>query len=110
LSWAVGFDTTWNRDIGYGVPALCDHPQCYELIDRGLGYVCGNEEPYGGEDGCGLYFCTEHGGGTLCSRCRNSKPPFKPKRDTAEWIRHKETDPSWAEWRAERDARKVDQG
>lgn len=40
MSWAVGYDTNWHRDIGYGVPAECDHPECTERIDRGLGYVC----------------------------------------------------------------------
>ena len=41
MGWAVGFDNNWNRDIGYGVPAICDFPGCGEEIDRGLGYVCG---------------------------------------------------------------------
>lgn len=41
MGWAIGYDTTWGRDIGYGVPATCDYPSCTEAIDRGLGYVCG---------------------------------------------------------------------
>src|SRR5690606_23075125 len=53
MGWAVGYDSNWNRDIGYGVPTTCDHPGCNEKIDRGLSYVCG-DEPYGGEHGCGL--------------------------------------------------------
>jgi hypothetical protein len=52
MGWSIGFDTTWNRDIGYGVPAICDRPGCGEAIDRGLSFVCGGE-PYGGEKGCG---------------------------------------------------------
>ena len=36
MSWAVGFDSQWDRDIGYGVPAYCDHPGCGKEIDRGL--------------------------------------------------------------------------
>jgi hypothetical protein len=56
MSWAVGFDSNWKRDIGYGVPATCDRPGCGTGIDRGLAYVCGGQ-PYGGEEGCGLYFC-----------------------------------------------------
>lgn len=112
MGWAVGeFE---GRDIGYGVPAICDHPECDERIDRGLGYICGNGEPYGGEDGCGLFFCMEHGGGTLCERCEllhdalRSNPddanpdwpgPFAPKPDVPEWIAHKLTDGSWQQWR-----------
>ncbi|HEV7521417.1 MAG TPA: hypothetical protein VGP89_09990, partial [Candidatus Angelobacter sp.] len=59
MGWSLGFDSNWQRDIGYGVPAYCDHPKCNKKIDRGLSYVCGGE-PYGGELGCGLYFCSEH--------------------------------------------------
>lgn len=107
MSWAVGFDKHWQRDIGYGVPAWCDHPGCYEEIDRGLAYVCGGD-PYGGEHGCGLYFCykhlyfSEHLCSNLCERCFDKKRrPFRPSADKDEWIEHKMTDPSWAEWRAE---------
>ena len=106
MGWAVGFDENLKRrDIGYGVPSICDHPRCQERIGRGLSYVCGGE-PYGGNRGCGLYFCEEHLGGVeqMCSRCRNRKPPFTPKPDTEEWTHHKETDDSWAAWRAEQKA------
>lgn len=105
MGWSIGFDDNWNRDIGYGVPAFCDHPGCHEEIDRGLSYVCG-AEPYGGDQGCGLYFCGKHGGGLRrgCSRCRNYKPPFKAKPDHPDWIAHKATDESWAAWRAEQSA------
>jgi hypothetical protein len=98
MSWAVGFDINWNRDIGYGVPAFCDHPDCTEEIDRGLAWVCGGE-PYGGERGCGLYFCAKHGGGMLCARCRKGREPFSAKPDHPTWVQHKMTHPSWAEWR-----------
>lgn len=100
MGWSVGFDTTWRRDIGYGVPATCDHPGCGAAIHRGLSYVCGGDI-YGGESGCGLFFCAEHGGGTLCERCEEGLglPPFDPTPDTPEWIRHKLTDASWARWR-----------
>ena len=105
MSWAIGFDSNWQRDIGYGVPALCDHPGCNALIDRGLAHVCGGE-PYGGDEGCGLYFCGHHlfmgkDKPQQCARCYAGKEPFEPKRDAAEWTRFKMTDPSWAEWRAE---------
>ncbi|MEU3011085.1 hypothetical protein [Nocardia asteroides] len=101
MSWAVGYDTNWRRDIGYGVPATCDHPGCGEGIDRGLAYVCGGE-PYGGERGCGLYFCAIHLSlGELCKRCKHSEEPFAPTLDVPEWINHKLTDPSWQRWRDE---------
>lgn len=90
MGWSRGFDSNWNRDIGYGVPSICDHPKCGRKIDRGLAHVCGGE-PYGGEEGCGLYFCGDHllGGPQLCLRCRNKKPPFKPTPDVPEWIKFK---------------------
>lgn len=102
MGWAVGYDSTWHRDIGYGVPATCDHPGCGAEIDRGLAYVCGGE-PYGGEDGCGLYFCDKHltGRRHLCARCEDGSAPFAPTTDTKEWMRHKLTDQSWARWRQE---------
>ena len=55
MGWSLGYDSNWNRDIGYGVPAYCDHPYCNEEIDRGLSYVCG-DALYGGDRGCGLFF------------------------------------------------------
>jgi hypothetical protein len=102
MGWSIGYDATWKRDIGYGVPATCDHPGCGERIDRGLSYVCGNEL-YGGTRGCGLYFCEkhQHGRWQRCSRCHNSRAPYTPTPDVAEWINHKLTDESWARWRAE---------
>lgn len=106
MSWAVGYDTNWQRDIGYGVPATCDRPKCGEAIDRGLSFVCGGE-PYGGEHGCGLHFCETHQGyedihspaRQLCERCAAGKRPFEPTPDTAEWLEWKLTDESWAQWR-----------
>lgn len=108
MSWAVGFDSKWNRDIGYGVPAICDFPACGAAIDRGLAYVCGGE-PYGGEHGCGLYFCDKHmlGGEEchqLCVRCANEMPPMEPTPDTREWIEWKLADESWGPWRNENPA------
>ena len=47
MGWSLGYDRNWKRDVGYGVPAICDDPECTEEIDRGLSYVCGGE-PYGG--------------------------------------------------------------
>lgn len=91
MGWSLGYDSNWNRDIGYGVPCVCDHPQCDKKIDRGIAYVCGGE-PYGGDRGCGLYFCSEHlDYCNLCSRCRrsNKKGPYDPKPDVVRWIKHK---------------------
>lgn len=104
MGWSIGFDSNTDRDIGYGVPAFCDHPKCSAEIDRGLSYVCGGD-PYGGERGCGLFFCAEHLWNSprlpqLCARCRrHSSRPFPPKPDHPKWIEHKLKDPSWAEWR-----------
>lgn len=107
MGWSVGYDATWNRDIGYGVPATCDHPGCTAQIDRGLGYVCGNGEIEGGDEGCGLFFCGAHGGGTLCEVCADHqagndlRPFFKPSPDADVWVKHKLEHESWARWRDE---------
>ena len=100
MGWSIGYDSDWGRDIGYGVPAFCDHPRCDAEIDRGLAYVCCDEQPYGGERGCGLYFCEAHRG-ERCARCRKRKPPYLAKPDHPRWMHHKLTDESWARWRKE---------
>ncbi len=102
MGWSIGFDTNWNRDIGYGVPSICDHPNCDKEINRGLGYVCGSE-PYGGDMGCGLFFCGKHQGDIYqnCERCCNGEDPFSPTPDTTEWNNWKKTDDSWGQWRLE---------
>src|SRR4051812_8642980 len=96
MGWSLGFDARWNRDIGYSVPSLCDHSGCETKIDRGLAHVCGGE-PYGGDVGCGLYFCSDHlkigrksrGYKPVCLRCQRGDKPFFPSEDTDEWIKHK---------------------
>ena len=112
MSWAIGYDSNRKRDIGYGVPAICDYPGCNAGIHRGLSYVCGGE-PYGGGTGCGLFFCGKHLAyydtgdeeeeftSQLCTRCGHGLKAFDPKPDTSEWIAWKLTDISWEEWRAE---------
>jgi len=106
MGWSLGFDDKWNRWVGYGVPAYCDHPKCNKEIDRGLAHVCGGE-PYGGEMGCGLYFCEEHlflheKKGQVCARCNSGKDPYKRiKHEHPKWIKHLLTDKSWEEWRNE---------
>jgi hypothetical protein len=114
MGWSLGSDQ--GRDIGYGVPAYCDHPECNEVIDRGLAYVCGGDV-VGGEFGCGLFFCSDHLGYVvkenepmspqLCDCCakrysdEESEEFFDPKPDHPDWIRHKLTDESWEQWRSE---------
>lgn len=105
MSWAIGFDIHWKRDVGYGVPAYCDHPGCDVVIDRGLSHVCGGE-PFGGNQGCGLYFCGRHlyfyvRKPQWCDRCRTGQNPFEPKPDHPDWIQHKLTHESWKPWRDE---------
>jgi hypothetical protein len=61
MGWAFGTDGN-GRDVGYGVEAECDHPECHEKIDRGLAHRCG---PLGCETdddtpGCGGFFCGLH--------------------------------------------------
>ena len=117
MGWSIGYDEKWKRDVGYGVPALCDEPCCKTLIDRGLSYVCGGE-PFGGDHGCGLYFCEQHlrycvvpseSGGRnernqFCARCCSSAEPYEPKPDVPQWMRWKLEDVSWQEWRDENPA------
>lgn len=102
MGWSIGYDENWKRDVGYGVPACCDSPDCFAEINRGLAYVCCDSEPYGGERGCGLYFCRHHRNWDgRCRRCERGRSPYTAKRDHPDWIRHKATDESWAAWRAE---------
>lgn len=108
MGWSIGYDEKHRRDIGYGVPAVCDHPDCNAEIDRGLAYRCGE---INSDEGCGLYFCRDHldykdiendnDVVLLCERCRSDEPEFEPKPDTVEWIRWKLTHESWAQWREE---------
>lgn len=106
MGWSVGVDRD-GRDIGYGVPALCDYPGCNKKIDRGLSYVCGMINTDGEDRGCGLHFCPDHMGwspkyGQLCKQCYpRMKPPFTRKPDLPEWSKHKLTDPTWQKWREE---------
>ncbi len=109
MGYSVGFDENWKRDVGYSVPAVCDHPRCDEEIDRGFSFVCGSQM-FGGEIGCGLYFCgkhrsmrpTEKDSPMLCLKCcRYEKKPYKPKPDTFEWKMWKLTHESWKDWREE---------
>ena len=101
MGWSIGYDSNWNRDIGYGVPSVCDHPGCQEEIHRGLAYVCGGE-PRGGDEGCGLFFCYDHlyhdalgvVSAQRCIACCKGEEAFSPKPDTKEWIEYKLNDES----------------
>lgn len=82
MGWAVGYDDILRRDIGYGVPAVCEHPHCLKNIHRGLAYRCGGAHG----DGCHLYFCSDHlyldeANEQVCERCKQNKHPFDPKPD-----------------------------
>lgn len=103
MGWSIGYDDNWKRDIGYGVPAFCDEPGCGAEIDRGLAYVCGGD-PYGGENGCGLYFCDKHAihpdEEHPCEKHLN----YTAKPDHPSWIKHKLTHASWKQWRTENPA------
>jgi hypothetical protein len=105
MGWSIGYNSEWKRDIGYGVPAWCDHPQCTTEIDRGLSYVCGGEPPC--SDGtCQLFFCESHQRYQprkerhVCARCVRGATPFKPKPDHWKWVVWKLNHPSWQDWRS----------
>jgi hypothetical protein len=107
MGWGLGYDVRWKRDIGYGVPAYCDFPGCTEEIDRGLSYVCCSSEPYGGEHGCGRYYCGKHeshkydddgeGDTLMCDH----PDDYHVAADHPDWLRWKLTDESWMRWRME---------
>ncbi len=96
---------------GYGVPVICEHPDCNEEIDRGMAYACGGE-PFS-ERGCDRYFCGKHliyhnfnmGKGRaiypVCEKCDKFKDPFPYKPEHPTWVKHLLKDESWAEWRKE---------
>ena len=112
MGWSIGYDSKWGRDIGYGVPALCDHPDCNDKIDRGISFLCGGVG-YCDDGGCGLFFCGKHMGWKYCEKCivaidsETGEPlddvppldPFNAKPDIAEWAQWKLTHHSWQGWR-----------
>lgn len=63
MGYSVYFSEKNQRWQGYGVSAYCDHPDCKNEIDRGMGYVCcGNQDH---TNSCGGFYCSEHEG--LCN-------------------------------------------
>lgn len=120
MGWAIGY--IGGRDVGYGVPAVCEHPDCNVEIDRGLAYACGGFPD--SEYGCGLFFCDKHmqyaelseedGGEVVqcCEPCayRNEHPDadwhtwpktYDRKPDVLKWVLWKLNAPSWKRWRTE---------
>lgn len=116
MGYSIGTGAN-GRDIGYGVIATCDHPDCNEKIDRGMSYCCGGYFGDHADHGCYLYFCTKHlqmayvGEGKetddsdeyvdLCERCANGEAPFDPKPDHPDWAWWKLNHSSWEKWRSE---------
>lgn len=102
-----------GRDQGYNVPAICDHPDCNEEIDRGMAYACGGDPL----QNCGLFFCHKHRSHDrdpeaewtdenrhdfgVCERCAEGLEPFAPSPDTEYWRAWKMNHESWADWRTE---------
>lgn len=74
MGWAFCGTDANGREIGYGVEAECDHPDCHEKIDRGLGYCCGSMHNGDNDDGCGGYYCLKH---------------LAPERHFCEWAKSK---------------------
>ena len=80
MGWMHCGEDSKGRDIGYGVSAVCDHPDCSKPIDRGLGHACGGM--HGDQEGCEKYYSDEHlthhlanhltgsiYGGRVCGQC-----------------------------------------
>lgn len=94
-----------DRWAGYGVPAECDEAECTTEIDRRLAYKCEEhvwyEEPDDDDyiehvdEGCGLYFCSDHFGRV------GKHEGVKPKPDSDAWVYWMVHEESWARWRDE---------
>lgn len=96
----MGYSVYEDRNVagrwaGYAVPAECDLPDCTSLIDRGMAYLCENEEGCG----CGFFFCSDH----LYSTELHDNVVGKPDHPSwMYWILHHH---SWERWRAENPGR-----
>ncbi len=69
MGWSYGIVSS-GKEVGYGVGAVCEEPECGIEIDRGLAYVCGIMHG----DNCGGYYCYRHLSmngklGQACARC-----------------------------------------
>lgn len=103
-----------GRWQGYGVPAICDHPDCDEKIDRGMSHSCGGSPT----ENCGLFFCAEHlcndvdpeaeytsdnrHNFSVCERCVDPElTSFSPKLDMEFWKAWLMNHETWKSWREE---------
>lgn len=133
MSWAIGFSKNQNRDVGYSVSAICDHPGCAVEIDRGLGYICCENINHNAT--CGAFYCAEHRENYVygdevedmdedelealgidpnesavqdaiddCEIVRCKHEPIEPGKESAAWLKHVLKDPSWEQWRQENPA------
>ena len=83
MGWAHCGPNRHGQQTGYGVSAVCDEPGCDEQIDRGLGYLCGDNYILGAlhdhDFTCAKYYCEKHlfyvdvenRGVRVCARCRD---------------------------------------
>ncbi|WNN95030.1 hypothetical protein SEA_MAGRITTE_53 [Microbacterium phage Magritte] len=115
MGYGVGFRE--GRWIGYMVPAECDMPDCHEKIDHGMAYLCEehvewlykrdgeyvestedwDEEIEDENEGCGLYFCSEH----RYKTAEHEKPEVQAKPDAPEWLWWILNEDSWEKYREE---------
>jgi hypothetical protein len=56
MGWAYG--EVNGKAVGHSVPDVCNELGCDEVIDRGLGYACGDMP--GSGLGCDGFFCEQH--------------------------------------------------
>ena len=130
MSWVVGFNQEQGRHIGYGVLAICDHPDCTVEIDRGLVYMC-CENPHPSPS-CGGFYCAEHRDNYIygdeiddmddaelealgidvesqavfdavenADIVRCRHSPIQPNKESASWLQHVIEDDTWSKWREE---------
>lgn len=129
MGYSVYYSDKNKRWQGYGVPAYCDHPDCKNVIDRGMAYVCCDNQEH--TNSCGGFYCAEHE--SLCTLIAEDEfedveqddvqellddygleemPVFdedgyfyhcqhKPieVKEHPDWLKHIEKDESWQEWR-----------
>lgn len=83
MGW--GYGVVKGREVGYSVEATCDQEGCKAAIDRGLAYLCGQMHGQDDGDGCGKYFCSEHGSfGGPCTHGENAERPV-PAENEPRW-------------------------
>lgn len=88
MGWAFGHNNN-GREIGYGVEAKCDWPECDEDILRGVGECCGGLDgtQNAGMDGeayCGGFFCEKHMTFDVCLKCVKKCPDCNGEAHDAE--------------------------